>query len=70
MTKIVELWYQLLPHPLYFLDLVPCDFLFFTNVKKWLSGNILASNEIIAETNSYFTEFVKSAIGKLKQVGN
>jgi len=60
MAKIVELRYELLPHPPYSPDLAPCDFFLFPNMKKWLGGKRFASNEeIIAETNAYFAKFEK-----------
>src|ERR1700712_1634247 len=60
-AKLVNLGYELLPHPPYSPDLAPCDFFLFPNMKKWLGGKRFASNEeVITETEAYFTEFEKS----------
>ncbi|EGI69773.1 Mariner Mos1 transposase, partial [Acromyrmex echinatior] len=60
-AKLVELHYELLPHPPYSPDLAPCDFFLFPNLKKWLGGKKFTSNEqVIAETEAYFAEFDKS----------
>lgn len=60
-AKLVELRYEVLPHPPYSPDLAPCDFFLFPNMKKWLGGKRFASNEeVIAETEAYFAEFEKS----------
>ncbi|EGI69314.1 Histone-lysine N-methyltransferase SETMAR [Acromyrmex echinatior] len=57
---MVELRYELLPHPPYSPDLASCDF-FFPNLKKWLGGKKFTSNvEVIAEIEAYFAEFDKS----------
>jgi len=37
-AKLVELGYELLPHPPYSPDLAPCDFFLFPNLKKSLAG--------------------------------
>jgi len=59
-AKLVELCYELLSHPLYSLDLAPCDFYLFPNMKKWLGGKRFTSHEeFIAETEAYFAEFDK-----------
>lgn len=59
--KLLQLRYELMPHPPYSPDLAPCDFFLFPNLKKWLGGKRFASNEeVIAETNAYFEEFDKS----------
>ncbi|KAG5318816.1 SETMR methyltransferase, partial [Acromyrmex heyeri] len=59
--SMVELRYELLQHPPYSPDLAPCDFFLFPNLKKWLGGKKLMSNEEgIAETEAYFAEFDKS----------
>ncbi|KAG5346224.1 SETMR methyltransferase, partial [Acromyrmex charruanus] len=59
-AKLIELLYELLPHPPYSPDLAPCDFFLFPNLKKWLDGKKFTSNEeIIAETKA-FAEFDKS----------
>ena len=60
-AKLIELRYELLPHPPYSPDLAPCDFFLFPNLKKWLDGKKFTSNEeVIAETEAYFPEFDKS----------
>lgn len=60
-AKLVELGYEVLPHPPYSPDLAPCDFFLFPNFKKWLGGQRFASNEeVIAATEAYFAEFDKS----------
>ncbi|KAG5330265.1 MOS1T transposase, partial [Acromyrmex heyeri] len=60
-VKLLQLRYELLPHPPYSPDLAPCDFFLFPNLKKWLGGKKFTSNEeIIAETEAYFAEFDKS----------
>lgn len=59
-AKLVELGYELLPHPPYSPDLAPCDFFLFPNMKKWLGGKRFTSNEeVIAETEAYFAELDK-----------
>jgi histone-lysine N-methyltransferase SETMAR len=60
-AKLVELRYELLPHPPYSPDLAPCDFFLFPNMKKWLGGKRFTSNEeVIDQTEAYFEEFDKS----------
>jgi len=60
-AKLVELRYELLPHPPYSPDLAPCDFFLFPNLKKWLGGKRFMSNEeVIDQTKAYFEEFDKS----------
>ena len=49
-AKLVELGYELLPHPPYSPDLGPCDFFLFPNLKKSLAGQKIESNEVIAAT--------------------
>ena len=59
-AKLIELRYELLPHPTYSPDLVPCDFFLFPNMKKWLGGKRFTSNEeVIAAIEAYFAEFEK-----------
>ena len=59
-AKLVELRYELLPHPPYSPDLAPCDFFLFPNMKKWLGGKRFTSNEeVIAATKAHFAEFDK-----------
>jgi len=60
-AKLVELHYELLPHPPYSPDLAPCDFFLFPNIKKWLGGKRFTSNEeVIDQTEAYVEEFDKS----------
>lgn len=60
-AKLVELRYELLPHPPYSPDLAPSDFFLFPNLKKWLGGKRFTSNEeVISETEAYFAEFDES----------
>jgi histone-lysine N-methyltransferase SETMAR len=60
-AKLVDLGYELLPHPPYSPDLAPCDFFLFPNMKNWLGGKRFRSNEeVITETEAYFAEFEKS----------
>ena len=57
-AKLVELRYELLPHPPYSPDLAPCDFFLFPNMKKWLGGKRFTSNEeVIAASEAYFADF-------------
>ena len=56
-AKLVELRYELLPHPPYSPDLAPCDFFLFPNLKKSLAGRKFASNEeVMAATEAYFDD--------------
>ncbi|CAK9827603.1 Mariner Mos1 transposase [Anthophora retusa] len=58
---MLELGYQILPHPPYSPDLAPSDYYLFPNMKKRLAGKIFLSNEeVIAETNYYFADLDKS----------
>ena len=60
-AKLVELRYELLPHPTYSSDLAPCEFFLFPNMKKWLGGKRFTSNEqVIAATEAYFGKFDKT----------
>ena len=53
-AKLLELGYELLPHPPYSPDLAPCDFFLFPNLKKSLAGQKFQSNEeVIAATEAY-----------------
>ncbi|KAG5333411.1 SETMR methyltransferase, partial [Acromyrmex charruanus] len=63
--NMIELRYELLPHPPYSPYLAPCDFFLFPNLKKWLGGKKFTSNEeVIAETETYFVEFDKLYFSK------
>ncbi|EGI60951.1 Histone-lysine N-methyltransferase SETMAR, partial [Acromyrmex echinatior] len=58
---LVELGYELLPHPPYSPDLAPCDFFLFPNLKKSLAGQKFQSNEeVIAATEVYFADLEKT----------
>ncbi|EFN65347.1 hypothetical protein EAG_01681, partial [Camponotus floridanus] len=46
-AKLMDLRFQLVPHPLYSLDLAPWDYYLFPNMKKWLAGRRFYSNEEI-----------------------
>ena len=60
-AKFVELGYELLPHPLYSLDLAPCDFFLFPNLKTLLAGQKIESNEeVIVTTKAYFADLQKT----------
>jgi len=60
-AKLVELHYELLPHPPYSPDLAPCDFFLFPNLKKSLAGQKFESNEeVIAATEAYFADLEKT----------
>ncbi|RLU18396.1 hypothetical protein DMN91_008753 [Ooceraea biroi] len=71
-AKVMELRFQLVPHPPYSPDLAPSDYYFFPNMKKWLAGRKFYSNEeVIAKTNAYFAEldlsYYSEGINKLEQ---
>ena len=60
-AKLVELRYELLPHPPYSPDLAPSDFFLFPNLKKSLAGKKFGSNEeVITATEAYFAELDES----------
>jgi len=60
-AKLVELGYELLPHPPYSPDLAPCDLFLFPNLKKLLAGQKFASNkEVAAATEAYFADLEKT----------
>lgn len=54
-AKFDELHFVLLPEAPYSLDLTPCDYFLFPNLKKFSSDD-----EIIIETNVYCAELDKS----------
>ncbi|KAG5311614.1 SETMR methyltransferase, partial [Acromyrmex insinuator] len=54
-AKFNEFHYELLPHPAYSPDLVPCDYFLF--LKKWFRGKRFTTRELIAETEAYFEIF-------------
>ena len=56
-AKLIELGYELLPHPPYSPDLAPCEFFLFPNLKKSLAGQKFESNEeVIAAMEAYFAD--------------
>ncbi|UYV62456.1 hypothetical protein LAZ67_2000677 [Cordylochernes scorpioides] len=60
-TKYSKLGFQLLPHPSYSPDLVPCDFFLFSNLKKWLGGRKFSSKEeVFNNVNGYFEDLETS----------
>jgi len=60
-AKLVELGYELLPHPPYSPYLSPCDFFLFPNLKKSLAGQKFASNEeVVDATEAYFADLEKT----------
>jgi len=61
-AKLVELGYELLPHPPYFPGLAPCVFFLFPNLKNSLAGQKFASNEeVVAATEAYFADLEKTS---------
>ncbi|UYV82135.1 hypothetical protein LAZ67_21001068 [Cordylochernes scorpioides] len=60
-TKFFDLGFQLVPHLPYSPDLVPCEFLLFPNLKKWLGGRTFSSNEeVIDDVIGYFEDLETS----------
>jgi len=56
-AKLVELGYELLPHPPYSPDLAPCDFFLLPSLKKSFAGQKFAPNEeVVAATETYFAD--------------
>ncbi|XP_033213329.1 protein GVQW3-like [Belonocnema kinseyi] len=50
-----QLGFELVPQPPYSPDLAPSDYYLFPNLKRWLTGKRIYSNEeLIAETEAYF----------------
>ena len=45
MAKLHELLFELLPHPLYSLDLVPSNYWLFAGLRRMLPGKRFVSNE-------------------------
>ena len=56
-AKLVELGYELPPHPPYSPDLAPCDFFLFPNLKKSLAGQKF---KLMAATEAYFADLGKT----------
>ncbi|KAG5348190.1 SETMR methyltransferase, partial [Acromyrmex charruanus] len=53
MVKFNEFRYELFPYPAYSLDLAPCDYFLFPNLKKWFGGKRFTTREqLIAERES------------------
>ena len=71
-AKLVELGYELLPHPPYHPDLAPRDFFLFSNLKKSLAGQKFESNDkVIAATEAYFADLQKTCFSDgLKKLGH
>jgi len=60
-AKMVDLGYELLPHPPCSSDLAPCDLFLFPNLKKSLAGQKFASNEeVVAASEAYFADLEKT----------
>ncbi|QQP41991.1 Putative DD34D transposase [Caligus rogercresseyi] len=60
-AKLIELGFELLPHPPYSPDLAPSDYWLFAELKKVLRGRKFRSdNDVIAETEEYFEGLEKS----------
>ena len=61
MVKLDSLGYELVPHSAYSPGLAPSYYYLFPNLKRWLQGKRLHTNEkVISETQTYFAEFDKS----------
>jgi len=59
-AKLVQLRYEVLPHPPYSPDLAPCDFFLFPSLKRSLAGKRFWSNEeVIAAAEAYFASLDK-----------
>ncbi|KAG5317846.1 SETMR methyltransferase, partial [Pseudoatta argentina] len=53
MVKFNEFRYELFPYPAYSLDLAPCDYFLFPNLKKWFGGKrFITREQLIAERES------------------
>ncbi|KAG5308147.1 SETMR methyltransferase, partial [Acromyrmex insinuator] len=60
-AKFNEFRYELLSHPAYSPDLIPCDYFLFSNLKKWFGGKRFINREqLITETEAYFEGLDKS----------
>ena len=61
MAKLHELYFELLLHPPYSLDLTPSDYWLFVDLKRLLQEQRFGSNEeVISETETYFKAKDKS----------
>ncbi|EFN89317.1 Histone-lysine N-methyltransferase SETMAR, partial [Harpegnathos saltator] len=53
--------YELLEHPAYSPDLAPSDYYLFPNLKKFLAGkHVTSDDEVIAAVDGYFAELPES----------
>ncbi|EFN69472.1 Histone-lysine N-methyltransferase SETMAR, partial [Camponotus floridanus] len=57
LVKLHELRFELIPHPSYSPDLVPCEFFQFPNLKICLGGKKFSLNEEVVAVNEYFAGF-------------
>jgi histone-lysine N-methyltransferase SETMAR len=61
MTKLRNLYYELLEHPLYFPDLAPSDFYLFPKLKIFHTGQRFSSNQVMtAAVEGYFADLTKN----------
>jgi len=70
--KLAYLGFQFLDHPPYSLDLAPCDYHLFPELKKQMKGHHFSSNmEVIAAAETWLdgqpSEFFLSGLQKLEQ---
>ncbi|KYQ46149.1 Histone-lysine N-methyltransferase SETMAR [Trachymyrmex zeteki] len=66
-AKLVELRYDLLPHPPYSSDLASCDFFLFPNLKKWFGGKRFTSNEEVIAESPLFLVIADLVMRKLER---
>ncbi|KAG5323797.1 SETMR methyltransferase, partial [Pseudoatta argentina] len=59
-AKLNNVHNELFSHPAYSLDLAPCDYFLFPNLKKWFGGKRFTREQLIAETEAYFEGLDKS----------
>ena len=60
-ANLIELGYELLPHPPYSPDLTPCDLFLFPNLKMSLVMQKFESNvKVIASPEAYFADLQKT----------
>ena len=74
-AKFNEFRYELLPHPAYSLDLAPCDYFLFPNLKKWFGGKrFITKEQLITETGlilkSWINHIIRMAWKSWKIVGS
>jgi histone-lysine N-methyltransferase SETMAR len=61
MGKLRDLHYELLENPPYSPDLAPSDFCLFPELKLFLTGQCLSSNQVaIAAVDGYFADLTKN----------